>query len=148
MEAWSARPSRYTSSTKTSNWRGVCKAHRGAALNVFWYPLRCFLGLDYRITILKLRFVLAGKLLGKLYKHLCFSLNLFLLPYYLQVLRSTAAPLRASISFAPAASSQCQTDEPSWTASRLHLNNASVPCCWCIMPVVFAFIDSITPSLQ
>lgn len=30
----------YTSSTQTSNWGGVCKAHRGAAFNILWYPLR------------------------------------------------------------------------------------------------------------
>lgn len=41
LAAWSARSTNYTSSIQTSNWRGVCKAHRGAALNILWCPLRC-----------------------------------------------------------------------------------------------------------
>lgn len=67
-----------------------------------------------------------GQLWG--YLHILASIsNLFLLLLCLQLLRSTAAPLRAAISSAPAASSQCQTDGPSSTASRLLLNNVSGP---------------------
>lgn len=44
----------------------------------------------------------------------------------LQLLRSTAAPLRAYISFALAASSRCRTDALSSTASRLLFNNVSL----------------------
>lgn len=42
-----------------------------------------------------------------------------------QLLRSTAAPLRATISSAPAASSRCLTDGLSSTLSRLILSNVS-----------------------
>lgn len=40
LAPWSAGSTADTSSTQTSNWGGVCKAHRGAALNIVWYPLR------------------------------------------------------------------------------------------------------------
>lgn len=52
LAPWSASSTTYTSSTQTSNWAGVCKAHRGAALNILWYPLR-WLWVDIRYQQLK-----------------------------------------------------------------------------------------------
>lgn len=53
----------------------------------------------------------------------------FFLQPCVQLLRSIAAPLGASTSFAPAASSRCQTDGPSSAASRSRSNVSGSPAC-------------------